>query len=404
MTMTARHVALLVLLIACAVLVVGQLYVAIPLTEGLADRFAVPHTAATLVGTAFGLAYAAGFLVLGLVADRLGRRRVLVAGLLATAIATVLVGLAQTYELALAARALQGFVAAAFPPTAFSVLAEDLPPRHRPLGVSLISLAFLGAAPLAQMVGVAFAPLGFETLMLILAPAYAVCALGLAVTVTGPKTADPAPARAPGSAQPSVGASLATLAQDRQVLAAWASAVTVLFGFVSFFAGIAALAPTPAGGWASDPATLRLVTLPPLLLTLVAAPLSRCAGPALPAVIGLGVAALGLAVSSLSLPGAVPVGAVILAGGMAMASPGLIGIVASRADTGNRAFAMAIYSFVLFVGAGLAPPMAQALAVYGLAAVVLPSAVLMALAALILAWARAPRPVPATCPTPSGPC
>ncbi|WP_172974902.1 MFS transporter [Roseivivax sp. THAF30] len=96
--------------------------------------------------------------------DRIGRRVVLLCGLVATAVATASLGAADSLGWFLAGRALQGFVASSCPPVALSLVGEVLPPARRPLGVSLISFAFLAAAPVAQFVGVATAA-GLESIV-----------------------------------------------------------------------------------------------------------------------------------------------------------------------------------------------------------------------------------------------
>ena len=80
-----------------------------------------------------------GFLLLGgRLADQLGRRRVLLAGLILFSAASLLAGLSGSAGLLIGARALQGLGAALLPPTALSILAvtfEDGPERNRALGV-----------------------------------------------------------------------------------------------------------------------------------------------------------------------------------------------------------------------------------------------------------------------------
>jgi len=149
--LAVRHISLLALLMACGFMVVGQLYVTIPMVAEISARFGIDPAQAALAGTAFGVAYAAGFLLLGPMSDRLGRKRMILIGLIATAIATGFVALADSFQALLAARAVQGLAASIFPPVALSLVTEELPPKHRPLGVSLMSFAFLGAAPLAQL-------------------------------------------------------------------------------------------------------------------------------------------------------------------------------------------------------------------------------------------------------------
>ena len=80
-----------------------------------------------------------GFLLLGgRMADLLGRRRVLLAGLTLFSAASLLAGVAGSAGLLIGARALQGFGAALIPPAALSILAVTFaegPERNRALGL-----------------------------------------------------------------------------------------------------------------------------------------------------------------------------------------------------------------------------------------------------------------------------
>ncbi len=80
-----------------------------------------------------------GFLLLGgRLADHLGRRRMLLAGLILFSAASLLAGVAGSGGLLIGARALQGLGAALLPPTALSILAvtfDEGPERNRALGI-----------------------------------------------------------------------------------------------------------------------------------------------------------------------------------------------------------------------------------------------------------------------------
>jgi len=80
-----------------------------------------------------------GFLLLGgRMADLLGRRRVLLTGLVLFSSASLLAGVAGSAELLIGARALQGFGAALIPPSALSILAVTFAEgadRNRALGI-----------------------------------------------------------------------------------------------------------------------------------------------------------------------------------------------------------------------------------------------------------------------------
>ncbi|MEZ5841956.1 MAG: MFS transporter [Hyphomicrobiales bacterium] len=376
--MNPRHAALLVTLMACAFLVVGQLYVTIPLVGAIAAEFDASPATAAFAGSAFGFAYALGFLLFGALSDRLGRRLVLVGGLIATAAGTLLVGLAPSLATMLAARAVQGLAASLFPPAALSLVAETLPPQQRPTGVAMMSLAFLGAAPLAQILA-ARAGVGLSPIMLDLAPLYLIGAL--AVFLAAGETAHGGAAAGSGPA-----AVRAAPWRDAGIVAGWAAAATVLFAFVSFHAGVQALGPLPG----VDAQMLRLAGLPPLLLTLAAAPMIRRFGPAATARGGLVLAATALAATALGGPATLLAASALISAGIATAIPGLIALIAGRASQATRGRALAIYTFALFLGASLAAPVAQALQPTGFMALFLLPAFLLALGAAGLAVARRP--------------
>ncbi|MBZ4021512.1 hypothetical protein CKO11_03450 [Rhodobacter sp. TJ_12] len=383
--MTLRHTSLVVLLMLTAIIVVGQLYITIPLTDAIAAQFATEPALAVWSGTAFGFAYAAGFLLWGPLSDRGGRRRVLVLGLVCTGAVTAALSQAHGIEAFLAGRALQGIFAASFPPVALSLLAEVLPPARRPFGISLISFAFLAAAPIAQVIGAALA-VPLTAFLLVLAPAYVAMAAGIALVLP----AAPAPGAAMAAAPNGVGQGLL---RTPLIMLSWGAALTVLFGFVTFQAGTAA---GLGGGF--DPQLVRLVGLPPLALSLFAAALAkRLGGPTVLARLGLVLAAAGLLLAGLSGPVTLAA-AVLVSAGVGLVVPGLIATIAGAASNANRGLALALYTFSLFVGASLAPPVSRALAPLGLWSLYGLAASLLLAAALGLFWgqrrpAQAPQPI-----------
>lgn len=378
--LTGRHAALLALLMACGFIVVGQLYVTIPMVAGIAADFGIDSANAALIGTAFGMAYAAGFLLLGSLSDRYGRKRMILIGLAATAVATVLVGLATSFGFLLTARAVQGLAASIFPPVALSLVNEELPPHHRPLGVSLMSFAFLGAAPLSQLFAVQTGS-SLSTIMFELAPLYLLGAAGLYLAAAKDTTS--------GVGSGAQGNRFASLVRDPGTIAAWAAAVTVLFGFVSFYSGTQVF----GANIGVDLQTVRLIGLPPLLLTFAAAPMTRRYGAPVTARTGLILAALAIGVGAIASPTAIMVASGALSAGVAFAVPGLIATVAGRATNANRGLALAIYSFALFLGASFAPPVAQALAGIGIVPLSLvPAALLLAAVVGLTIGIRRPHP------------
>lgn len=170
--------------------------------------------------------------------------------------------------------------------------------------------------------------------------------------------------------------------RQTQLMGAWLAACTVLFAFVSLHAGAQI-----TGFSESQLQTLRLAGLPPLLICLVAARLVSWIGPVRTARAGLVLSAIALMVGLRDGFWWVAAASVLLSAGIALAVPGLIGTVASRATADFRARAMSLYTFFLFVGASIAPPVAQALAPHGWGALLWAAiAALLAAAAVVNGW------------------
>jgi EmrB/QacA subfamily drug resistance transporter len=128
------------LLLACAaqfmvVLDVAIVNVALP---SIQRDLEIEQSTLQWVVVAYGLMLG-GFLLLGgRMADHFGRRRILLTGLTLFTGASLLAGVAESAELLIGARALQGFGAALLPPAALSILAVTFPEgaqRNRALGI-----------------------------------------------------------------------------------------------------------------------------------------------------------------------------------------------------------------------------------------------------------------------------
>jgi EmrB/QacA subfamily drug resistance transporter len=84
------------------------------------------------VVTAYALAFGSLLLIGGRVGDYFGRKRALIAGLIGFALASALAGLAASFEVLVAARALQGVFGALLAPSALSILTTTFTnPRER---------------------------------------------------------------------------------------------------------------------------------------------------------------------------------------------------------------------------------------------------------------------------------
>lgn len=348
------------LLALCALAVVSQLYWPLPVLPQVARAHGLTPGAAGMVVSAFGMAYAAGFLLFGPLSDRLGRRAVMAWGLAALAPLTAALAWAPSSAL-LAGRALQGLAAAAFAPAAIAYLSERGTPRQRTWGVAWISTAFLSAGLLGQMYGGAVAGRwGLGAAMLPLAAVYAITACALLRT--------PADARAAARALPSLRASIqamSTLLADARLRRAYGPALLLLPCFVAFYLLLDWHAGAALHAQGITPLATRAVALPAFLAPLAVAAAMARIGAARLVALGLGTAATGLLLAAWAgaahLPGLLAASVVFVLG-VGTSVPSLIARVAGLAAAPVRGLAVALYTFVLFVGASLGPWLAQATA------------------------------------------
>ncbi|HEX5086548.1 MAG TPA: DHA2 family efflux MFS transporter permease subunit [Nocardioides sp.] len=86
---------------------------------------------------AYTLAFATFMLPAATLGDRLGRRRVMIAGLVVFTLASIASALSTSSEALIAARAFQGFGAAAIMPLSLTLLASSVPERLRPAAIGI---------------------------------------------------------------------------------------------------------------------------------------------------------------------------------------------------------------------------------------------------------------------------
>lgn len=325
-------------------LATGQLYLGIPLVPAVAADWNVPAAAAMSALTTFGLGYAAGVLVFGLLVDRLGARRVMTYGLLIAALATAAVALASNLTAGYVLRGLQGVAVGAFPPAAFAYVGATIPLPRKGLVLSCLTGGFLAAGGIAQLAGQGVlavadwraAFVGGAVLMVVTA-----VVVRLALRPDALRASE----------------SRARLRITGRLLGLYAAAFTLLVGFVTVYTGLQLSGDV-------DPETLpwlRLSAVPAVVIVpffigrLRTPPVRRAA-------IGLGLVAAVVGTLAVVSPPTVVLAALLflLVLGIAIAAPSLAEAVGAESGQA-RAFGAGIFNASLLTGASVAAPVATAL-------------------------------------------
>ncbi|QBI55723.1 MFS transporter [Streptomonospora litoralis] len=375
---------------AAALAVIGQLYLALPLLSAVADSTGSTVAQASWAVTAFGAAYALGFLVLGPLGPRLGYRRLIVGGTAATALFAAVTAFMPTIEAVIAARLLQGCAAAAFAPTAIAYLTRNIPAHRRPLAFTALTSSFLAAAVVAQVAAQLLAARwDWQTVFLASAAVTAVVAVAARYVLVPDR---------PGSTVSPAGAyrGLLRAAVQPALIPLYLVALTLLFAFVGLYAAIRLA--DPLGVAADDGALLALRAggLPAIAIAPLVTPLLSRFSPVQRLALSVAFAALFLAAAGLSVPlGSVALFTLLVAGfvlATAVAAPAAM--QASTVAAGeNVAGAGAMYGFWLYIGSSAAAPVVAGASGLGFTALsCLFAAVLLAgAAAALLSGGRSRR-------------
>src|SRR5581483_6528515 len=130
-----------------------DLFVPSPLLPAMSAEFGVDIATCGWVVSAFSLAYMIGAPLMGHIADRWDRRRMVLAGLCVFAAANALSALAGSFAALVAVRVVAGFAACAVTPSIYAMVGSLAPPGRRAtwlsVAISGLLLSLAAGTPLA---------------------------------------------------------------------------------------------------------------------------------------------------------------------------------------------------------------------------------------------------------------
>jgi predicted MFS family arabinose efflux permease len=177
-----------------------DLFVPSPLLPAISAEFGVDIAACGWVVSAFSLAYMVGAPLMGHIADRWDRRRMVLAGLCVFAGANALSALAGSFAALIAVRVVAGLAACAVTPSIYAMVGSLAPPGRRAtwlsVAVSGLLLALAAGTPLATL-GAA----GYGWRVVFAALAVASLAVAVPNRLVWPAVREPVPAATRGEAR-----------------------------------------------------------------------------------------------------------------------------------------------------------------------------------------------------------
>lgn len=363
-----------------ALLATGQMYTPIPMFSAMEASWNVGLGAMTWIISAFAFGYASGFLLFGPMADRFGQRRVLVTGLIAAGVVTLLTGLAPTFAAALPLRVLQGLAIGAIPPAMTAYATSRIAPGRRAVAVAAIVTSFLAATVIGQLAAqtaIRFAD--WRWVFIGSAVLFAFVALAASRVML--------PDRLSGEASLARSyAAIPRILRIRELLPMLGAGSLAMAAMVAVYTGI------ELTGIVTDPGgllALRASALPMMLaLPFLAVPLARIARPA-QVVLGTAVAAASMVAAAFAA-GHLVVIAVLLAlliGGLGIVAPAATQ-AAGELGGEHRAAASSVAMFGFYVGATAGPLIARAAAAHGFPALAWTLAAMLLVAAGLALWGK----------------
>jgi predicted MFS family arabinose efflux permease len=386
-------------------LVVGQMYAVIPLLPTMSADWATTPAVATWTTTAFGLAYAGGFLISGPLSDRFGRRHVVAAGLILLAVATFAVAFMPNLPSGLVARAVQGVGAAGFSPAALAYLSERIEPRRRPTALTYLVTAMVAAAVVGQLgAQAAAAAFGWRGVFV----ASGVCVVVLVAALWFVMLPDETTSSA---AVADSFVAMGKLVVRPTLALIYVAALSVLGAFVAVYMAYQLLGPATLIGHPREMLMLRASALPALIAIPLLAPVLNRVRATIRAAVAMIIAAAVLVALTFTTGSVVVIGVLLLVfvGALTAVSPGLTELVGNLSGSARGA-GVAIYTFALLIGASLGPQVVTAIRAAGLSVVlwVISGGLVAGVVLLLVAdrlTGREPRtgpPASARRPVPSG--
>ncbi|MEL3973023.1 MFS transporter [Rossellomorea oryzaecorticis] len=341
-----------VLLVSMGIMVASNIYTFIPIYGDIAVSIGIPPGSVVIAGSSFTFFYACGLLTFANVADRFGKKEILILGMLASAVSTALVMISFNSWSLFITRGVQGFCLGSFAPVAFSYTYDLFEGKKRTLLLALINSGFLFAGILGQLLsaGITFISqwtavfLFFSIMYFIL---FLIGKRTLPHTPVSPERAEMRPADI-----------IYRLLLNKQLLTLYAIVFTLLSSFVVYYDSLTRFL------YEEDALLLkiRLIGLLGVSLSLFTGRLLEKLGAYQTLFIGFALATGSIGISFIYLPAShsifLMMSSILFVSSISLLIPTVITLIGDISGA-DRSQALSLYSFILLGGTSLAPLIAM---------------------------------------------
>ncbi|OIU72559.1 MFS transporter [Rossellomorea aquimaris] len=337
-----------ILLVSMGIMVACNIYTFIPIYGEIASSLGIPSEAVVVAGSSFTFFYACGLLTFANIADRFGKKEILIFGMLVSALSTALVMFSfDSWSLSIT-RGLQGFCLGSFAPVAFSYTYDLFGGKSRTLLLALINSGFLFAGILGQLLSEGITKISHWTAVFIF-----FSIMYLFLFLTGKKILPGTPVSADNSdSQPAV--IFFRLLQNKKLLMLYVIVFTLLSSFVVYYDSLTRF----LSGKDDLLLQTRLTGLIGVSLSLYTGRLLEKLGAYKTLFIGFTLAILSFVISFISVytvhPLILMTSSILFVSSISLLIPTVITLIGDISK-GERSQALSLYSFILLGGTSLAP-------------------------------------------------
>lgn len=332
-------------------LVMFSLYSTITIGASIAQDFSVPVTNTPLASMAFSFTFALGCLIYGILSDKFGRKQIMLYGLIAHTIFTLLSVFSTSFMMLVVFRGAQGLAAAAYAPIIIAYISDLFPENKRVTATSFMTMGFLFAGIFGQVISEMIAnAYDWRMVFLILGNCYAVLA------VVNLWLLPQAPLQETAVQFKDFGRDIASIFQNPILMLCYLIGFVLLMTFINVYVVLGESVLVQHGQHIQTVAAVsKFFGVGGIIISLMAGRLSNHYSVTKVLVGALTVTVLSIILMALntSIIGYIIL-SVIFGGGIGFALPTLISKVVLSVDN-HKGFYITLNTFVIFFGTAVAP-------------------------------------------------